>query len=152
MGELERRIPRDAHLEVDNPKLQPWIDALVKIDRDRSRGTAKGDLIQLLRSKAPMPRLARWHLADLLDRYNLKIPRGKNRQTPSYDHSKAEGKLILAAKMFRRYRAREFSFDRAIDYSARTYEITSEKLRTYLAGKYTSARRIARRRPPRDGL
>jgi hypothetical protein len=99
-----------------------------------------------------MPRDARWHLADLLDRYNLKIAPGKNQQIPSYDHSKAAGELERAAKTYRRYREKGFSGDRAIEYTARDYEMDSEKLRTYLAGKYASARRIESRRPPAHRL
>ena len=68
MGNIERIILDDAHLEVDS-KLQPWIDAMLKIDHNRKQNTAKGSLIRLLRSNAPMPRVVRWHLADLLDRY-----------------------------------------------------------------------------------
>jgi hypothetical protein len=66
---------------------QPWIDALIAVDRRKD----KTALINLLRSQEPCPADARWHVADLLSRYKLVRSHG-GRATPSYDRSEMESR------------------------------------------------------------
>jgi hypothetical protein len=144
MGNVQRWINPDAHLSPGG-NMQPWIKALLAIDRRRN----PEPLIRLLKSGAPMPDDARWHIADLLQRYNLKLAAGKNRQTASYDHSEAEGNLFRAAKCVHGYVAKQtLTKDEAIQRCARDYRVKPETLRTYLAGKHSSGYRIKKRRPP----
>jgi hypothetical protein len=64
-------------------ELQPWLDALRLIDGCGD----KAQLVKLLTSNVAIPAEARQHLADLLERYQLKLQRGGRggRRTPSYD-------------------------------------------------------------------
>ncbi len=68
---------------------RPWIEALEAIDS----GGEKRPLVKLLKSNKSIPKAAKWHIADLLERYQLKRHPGKQ-ATPSYerdsDYSEAE--------------------------------------------------------------
>ena len=73
--------------------IQPWIEALWEIDRRGDKQT----LLKLLRSKERMPHAARFYVADLIERYQLKRKRGgAAHQTPAYDRSPQEAKLLRA--------------------------------------------------------
>jgi hypothetical protein len=139
---VERYIPEYPHL-FEGEQLGQWIDALVAIDvRDD-----KLPLIKLLRENIEMPWPISWHLADLLDRYSLakRASRG-GRIAPSYDNPPALRKLVQAKKYYQRY-VRE---DRATAYerAAEKCGVDEEKLRAYVEGKYASARRVKKRKPP----
>lgn len=54
---------RSAHWLHPGGDVQPWIDALVAVDR---RGDTE-PLVELLKSNTPIPDDARWYLADLLE-------------------------------------------------------------------------------------
>ena len=80
-------------------ELQPWLDALRAIDL---RGD-KSQLVKLLKSDVAIPPDARQHLADLLERYQLKLQRGGRggRMTPSYDLPHHVVQLDAAARLVR---------------------------------------------------
>lgn len=122
--------------------MQPWINALWVIDH----GGDKVPLINLLRSNSSIPKKAKWLLADLLERYALKRPRGRSR-TPAYDLSETEMWLRWADQAVRGYMRKGMILDRAIEKAALRYEVNAETLRTYHSGRHSSARRMRRRRP-----
>jgi hypothetical protein len=121
--------------------MQPWINALLDIDHRQQ----KQQLINLLKSETAIPAEARWHIADLLERYNLKRPRGGKR-TPSYDRSPAEERLTLADVAARQYLASGISLEQSIQRAASSYEVDPETLHAFHAGRHSSARRINKRR------
>jgi hypothetical protein len=71
-------------------EFDPWMGALEAIDKLGD----KKPLIALLNSELDLPRKARGHLANLLDRYQLKKKKG-GQSTPTYDSSPAEATLAL---------------------------------------------------------
>jgi hypothetical protein len=123
-------------------RMEGWLGALLDIDK---RGDKKR-LLQLLRCKTPIPAEARWHIADLLERYELHRPRG-GRATPSYDRSPAET-LLEAANEAVSLREEGQTLDAAIEENARLYGVDPKKLRKYRAGKRSSSRRMKKRRFP----
>jgi hypothetical protein len=138
---VERIILETDHFWTEDELTQTWIAALEAIDY---RGD-KEPLIQLLKN-TEINATAAWHLADLLDRYNLTKLRGGQR-TPSYDYPPALRKLIQAQKYYKRYVARRMSKDRAFEQAASTCGVKEEKLRNLVSGKYASARRVQKRKP-----
>jgi hypothetical protein len=79
--------------------MKPWLDALRAID---GRGD-ESQLVKLLKSDVAIPPDARQHLADLLERYQLKLQRGGRggRRTPSYDLPHHVVQLEAAARLVR---------------------------------------------------
>ena len=141
---VERYIPEMAHYFVEE-ELQPWIDAFVAIDE---RGDKK-PLTKLLKKNTPMPRDAAWHLADLAERYNLtKLQNRGGKRAPSYDYPPALRKLVRAKKYYESYVASKMNKDQAFERAAATGGVEEEALRKLVAGKYASARRVQKRKPP----
>jgi hypothetical protein len=66
----------------------PWVKAIIAIDK---RGD-KEPLMALLESDAPMTADARRHLANLLERYELKRPVGRQRNR-SYERAPGQAEL-----------------------------------------------------------
>jgi hypothetical protein len=128
-------------LEVDEIS-QPWIDALIHLDQNDD----KSILIQLLKSQKTLPEIIRHHLADLIERYELKHPRGRHR-TPSYDRSPKDSQLIAAKASIRKAKSSGKSLDQAIDVAARVYGLKKTVLHSYLLGKYGPSNRMKKRRP-----
>jgi len=123
----------------------PWVKALKAIDKRRD----KGPLLKLLRNKTPMSETARWHLADLINRY--KIDKQANRggkTTPSYDYPPAQLKLVRAKRYYDNFREQKMSKDPAIEEAAQRCEVEPETLRSFIDDKYTSGRRVKKRKPP----
>jgi hypothetical protein len=119
---------------------QDWIEALEAIDvrGDKSR------LIELLRSDMPLPDSSRRYLADLIERYELKRPRG-GRSTPAYDRSGAEAMLLLAKEEIeyeRRHNGK--TTKQAIDEVAKALQLNSEIVRNFIEGRRGSSRRAKR--------
>ncbi|MQA64506.1 MAG: hypothetical protein GEU76_01170 [Alphaproteobacteria bacterium] len=124
--------------------MQPWIDALRAVDRTRDAAP----LVALLKSDAPLPADARWLIADLLGRYNLKRPQG-GRPTPAYDLSDAARRLLWAADAVKREVELGRNRYEAVESAARVYGVADpETLQKYLSGKHGSARRQKKRQPP----
>jgi hypothetical protein len=86
---------------LDDPDVERWVRALEAVDK---RGD-KGPLLRMLKSESDLPQRARLYLADLLDRYVLKVPSNRPR-TPAYDRTLTEMVLLLGVK-----RARDFVED-----------------------------------------
>jgi hypothetical protein len=142
---VERYIPENEHLWIEDEVLRAWIDALIAIDH---RGDKK-PLIDLLRANTEMNKSAAWHLADFLARHNLtKLQNRGGKRTPSYDYPPALSKLIRAQKYYERYVARGESRDKAVERAASMCGVEEEALHKLIAGKYASARRVQKRRPP----
>jgi hypothetical protein len=96
---VERIILEREHFYTEDDFTQAWIGALMAIDFHGD----KEPLIQLLKKNTEMNAKAAWHLADLLDRYNLtKLQNRGRKRTPSYDYPPALGKLIQAQKYYKR--------------------------------------------------
>src|SRR5689334_948178 len=74
----------------EDAALYPWIAALEAIDKRDD----KTQLLDLLNSDDDFPQAARFYLADLLDRYQLRRkPHGQ--ATPAYTRSEVEKTLLL---------------------------------------------------------
>ncbi len=142
---MVRRI-RSAEWLFPGGDVQPWIDALRAVDRDLDAAP----LADLLKSGSPMPADARWFVADLLERYKLKRPRGGQR-TPAYDLSEAGRRLAWAKELVRQEVANGRGRDDAVELAARVYGVGEEALCAFLQGKHASARRQKKRRPPAAG-
>lgn len=139
---MARRYRGKDWLQPGGP-IQPWIDALQAIDH---RGN-KEPLIKLLKSNEPIPQNARWYLANLLERYQLKKPVG-GRATPAYDRSDAEMYLAWAKTGYLESISAGLSPEEAFELAVRLYGVNSGTFRNYLAGKHSSSRRMKKRRPP----
>lgn len=141
---VERDFPEIPFVE--DPQVFRWIVAFTALDQRRD----KAPLIKLLKDNAPMPWPVPWHLADLLRRYNLVKRRGNQKEVPSYDYSAATAKLIRAKRYFKHYIFKQISKETALAKAADKCDLNVETLRTFLEGRSTSARRQAKRRPPKN--
>jgi hypothetical protein len=129
---------------LDDPRDEPWVNALEEI---RHRGN-KDALIALLRSpNAELTPQARWFLADMLDRYDLKKPASRPR-TPAYDRPPAEEKLFWGEKAVRE-RDRRVSVRAAISEAAITYGISESSLEAAYNERRGSTRRVKKRTRPK---
>src|SRR5437016_5745242 len=116
---VTRKAPRKWLYPSDGS--EPWIRALQDIDRHDD----KTGLVELLKSKQPMSDKVRWHVADLLERYQLKLMHGGRggRRTPSYDYSPTEAQLKAALESLRK--------GTPIEQVTRVYGVNEETLRDY---------------------
>jgi hypothetical protein len=73
------------------PTLAPWIDAFEAIDKNDD----KTALMALLKSNHPLSKRARFYLANLLERHQLKKKQGA-RETPAYEQSETDVALAYA--------------------------------------------------------
>jgi hypothetical protein len=122
--------------------MRPWIDALLKVDRNND----VAPLVSLLRSSStPLPQDGRRHIADMLERYRLVRKRG-GRQTPSYDRSLTEARLIWARDAIRKERKSGQTLDENIKQQARVHGVSADSLRAFVGGRHGSARRMQKRR------
>jgi hypothetical protein len=126
----------------NDTSLDCWVTAFDDVDK---RGD-KGRLLDLLKSEHDLPREARFYLADLLARHELKKKRG-GQSVPAYDRSDTEQRLILAIEDVRRLRKRRVSVGEALDRVSRSHGIPLEVLAAAHRGSRGSTRRMARRRP-----
>jgi hypothetical protein len=116
-----------------------WIAALQAIDQRQD----KGPLLRLLLSEKPMPRAVRYHLADLLERYNLKRPPRAQRQ-PSYDMTMQNQRLDLARTAVRE-RPRGMTVKAAIKAFSKQYGMEESALETACGGHHKSLEAALRR-------
>jgi|SRR5215204_2710194 len=130
----------------EDPELEPWIRALQDIDKRGDKTT----LVELLKSGTPPPFKARWHLADLLDRYQLKPKHGGKAggRTPSYDVTQRVAQLDAAVVGVRSLMKEGMPRDEAVKKIAPYRGVSEEALQLHLDGKYASARRQKKRLPP----
>jgi hypothetical protein len=116
-----------------------WYRALVALDK---RGD-KSALVALLRGEGELPPSIRRHIADLLERYQLKRRAGKQR-TPSYDLTPTEAALALAIAEVRE-RPAKMSVTEAVMRSAKHNGVNPDTLAAAYSGKLGSWRRRGRR-------
>jgi hypothetical protein len=118
-----------------------WADAIEAIDKDGDKEPLK----DLLKSEFELTPKARFFLADMIDRYQLKPKRGR-KATPAYDRSRADRILELAIEDLFTHRG---DIDTALKEVARrynTYGITEKKLKNAFEGRRGSTRRMKARR------
>jgi hypothetical protein len=120
----------------------PWVLALGKIDSDGN----KDPLLELLKSSVPLPREARWYLADLLERYPLKR---RGQKHPAYDPSRTEIRLEFAKVAVRELVQDGWSVKDAVEKLSADRKIPESILFSHYNGTYQSIRRTKKRRPPR---
>jgi hypothetical protein len=142
---VERYFGRDAYRKIHPIEEQdkPWVEALEAVDS----GANKGPLLELLCGESPLSSSARWHLADLLDRYKLARRRGKPR-TPSYDLPPALQKLERGKLYYQYFRHGRKNKDKAVELAAARCEANPETLRSFIDNKLSSARAVRKRMPP----
>jgi hypothetical protein len=98
-----------------DPRSRRWLEALSNVDvyGDKSK------LLELLRSGEELSPDIRYHIADLLERYELKRRRGRQ-QTPSYDRTPGQWALEVAVERVREDVRAGMSVPAAIDKNAAT--------------------------------
>lgn len=79
-----------------DPRSRRWLEALSDVDVHGD----KSKLLELLRSGEELSPDIRYHIADLLGRYELKRGRGRQ-QTPSYDRTPNQWALEVAIERVR---------------------------------------------------
>lgn len=126
-----------------------WALAVEAIDL----GGDKAPLVKLLRSNAELPPEGRAFVADLLERYELRMRKGKPR-TPAYDRTLVEAILLICIQRIREYRDRGIKLDDALDMAAEEFRFDRDKLKDAYAGKRGGSRRIKivfpKQKPPPD--
>lgn len=141
---VQRYFPKDtSHLVSEEDSA--WVEALRAVDESGD----KVPLLELLVGDTPISPSARWHLADLLDRYKLatQASRGRKR-TPSYDLPPAQIKLERARRYHEHLINTGMSVDESVQKASAACDVKEATFRALLAGKYSAARRVRRRRPP----
>ena len=143
---VERYFPTNYAPSQIEEEDEPWVEALRAIDDDKRRD--KRRLLELLRNSTPMSETARWHLADLINRYKIAAQANRGGKiTPSYDYPPAQQKLVRAERYYESF-LQEMGKDGAIEEAAQRCEVEPETLRSFIGGKYSSARRVKKRKPP----
>jgi hypothetical protein len=124
----------------------PWYIALEKLD---SSGDKK-PLLDLFKSDQELSPIIRHHIADLLERYTLKRPAGKQ-ATPSYDFSGTNVRLWLKIDAMRSdVENRQMSVEDAAEKYA-TNQFPVETLIDAYQGKHGGfARALAAKHPKRE--
>jgi hypothetical protein len=128
---------------------RPWLGAIAMIDETGD----KKPLLNALRGANELTPLEREYLADLLERYELKKPRGRSR-TPAYNRTDKVAILEMAADNVRELQKKgdntnkkPMSFSAAVDWAAEFYDVSPGTLEEFCRGKYASSRRMKKRRP-----
>jgi hypothetical protein len=127
---------------LDDPSIN---DRLMAFD-DVDKGRGNGRLLDLLKSEHDLPHQARFYLADLLERHQLKKKRGAQ-SVPAYDRTDTEQRLIMAIEDVRRLRKSRVSVKTALDRVRKSHGIPREVLAAAYRGSRGSTRRMTKRRP-----
>ena len=102
-------------------------------------------VVGLLRSRIELTRRSREIIADWLERWRLKRPRGRQR-TPSHEYSESEFDLTLAdERVTELVRHGGIPEGEAIAEVAASYNIPEKTLQNFRSGKRGSTRRMMRR-------
>lgn len=120
-----------------------WVAALEEIDKRKD----KGRLLELLRSEYPMPPEARFFLADLLERHQLKNKRG-GRATPAYDQTVTDRLLEWVDGHARLLISCRTSAKDACEKAATEFFIPLEIFMDFHNGKRGGSVRMKKRRSP----
>lgn len=115
-----------------------WIAALDRLDRLGD----KTALVGLLRSSAPLSKMVRGYLADLIER-GVARPRGRKR-VPAYTMSQREALLLLAVDSVKTYINEGLSRTKALQKAASQYNLDAALLETAYDGRRGSSRRTKR--------
>jgi hypothetical protein len=123
----------------DHADTDVWVKAFQAVDRD-------GDIAKLcleLRSDRPLSAATRAHLADLLERYQLK-PKVGRRRTPAYDRTALQALLEMAEQDWREQPKPARRSKEAI---AQSHGVDHEVFEEHLAGKRKQSRAVRQRSP-----
>ena len=124
---------------IEDEHNRDWYKAFEAIDKHGD----KIKLLNLLRSKSPLDSNMRFFLADLLQRYELKRPRGRQ-SVPAYDRSDKEAILHIIKDNIRR-RPKEMSLDKAIEREAQNFDLGVELVSNHYHGRRGSSLRLKKR-------
>lgn len=127
---------------LEDPFTDIWVEALQTFDQE-------GDLkvlLALLRSKHQPSEHARYYLADMLERYQLK-PRPGRKRIPAYDRTALQATLIMAEADWMEEKALPRESRRAQEEIAAAHGIRSETFIDHLTGKRKQSRVVNRRVP-----
>lgn len=120
-----------------------WVDALEEIDKKDD----KKSLLALLRSNLELTPDARWFLADLLERYDLRRPNHSPR-VPAYDRSPAESIIFNAKRRVKELvKEKGLKVSEALEKVAIEYSLPTETLALAYNDRRGSTRRLRRRLP-----
>jgi hypothetical protein len=119
-----------------------WHHALEELDKKGK----KGPVLSLLRSGRKLSQVVRFHLADMLDRYELKKKRGRPRG-PSYDISDAERTALYARNQVRGLIKGGMKARDAIAKVAKEIKMSENKVANAYGGRRGSTRRVMQRMP-----
>jgi hypothetical protein len=131
MGLSDRLL--DYAFWLDDPSLNDWLMAFDDVDKGRGNGR----LLDLLKSEHDLPHQARFYLADLLERHQLKKKRGAQ-SVPAYDRTYAEQRLIIAREDVRSRESRE-SVETALERVSKSHGIPPEVLADAYHGRRGSS-------------
>lgn len=152
--ELEQMLERDADKgmstaladtafwlpDIDDPDSAAWYAAFEAVDKHGD----KTALLALLGAGKQPPLTVLPHLRDLLERYNLKRRRGKQR-TPSYNRTSRQAMMELALASVRAAVRHGMSVKKAVDKYAGN-GITEETLSLAYSGRHGGMRRVGGKR------
>jgi hypothetical protein len=147
---LSTRVVDNAFWLGNDTSADLWIDVLDDIDNaqdDAERNRQKQRLVDLLKSDHELSPLARYYLADLLERYNLKRPKG-GRKVPAYDLSEIERRVALAISQVKNRDKKKVTLAEAQRRAADSYRITLRSLKSAYEKPRGSARRMKERHRP----
>jgi hypothetical protein len=102
--------------------------------------------LNLLKSKSPLDSNMRFFLADLLQRHELKRPRGRQ-SVPAYDRSDKEAILHIAKDNIRR-RPKGMSLDEAIERVTQKFGLGVELVSNHYHGRRGSSLRLRKKLSP----
>ena len=119
-----------------------WYYALEELDK----GGKKGPFLNLLRSNWKLPPDVRFHIADMLERYELKKKRGRPR-VPSYDRSDAERTAIYVRDRVRDLIKEGMKAGDAIAKVAEENKMLESTVDNAYGGRRGSSRRVKKRMP-----
>jgi hypothetical protein len=150
---MEAMVARDAGAGIDMPRWARgergaaiddrdfrWLYALNELERHGN----KAQLLKLLTSDAEMSPNVRRHLADLIDRHELKRRPGRQ-PAPSYDLPPEHVAILRGVALVRASVAGGMSVDDACARHAAEVGVPADTLATAYGGKHGTARRLKRR-------
>lgn len=136
-------IAHRAYWLPDDPAVRLWANCLAEADKNQSFEP----IIELLKSKHPLPPAAQEMLVDFLRRHEPKRRRG-GQSVPAYDRSPAEAILGIAVEEVRTLVRQGRSVAEAITSVSKLYGVPEGVLENAYHGKRTSTKRMSKRRRP----
>jgi hypothetical protein len=131
-----RTLPTDDHGSV------VWIKAIREVDQSGRQDK----LLALLRSPFSISPIARFHLADLIERYGLKKRKAGRMRVPAYeDGSKAGLKTEFAVHWFKRFRQKGLTRAEAITDASRQAQVDERTIVMALKHSYRPYNELRKR-------